>query len=336
MLDVLGRPDADPAARRDAANSLARRMESAEVERANLLKGLERAAHELEARVQELSLLRRLSEVLSRVVDGHELGFEVLHALVDEQDLEDAALWMAEGEELVWRCGTGRGELRTGGPDEAALEVLLNEGPVGQTACRREPLVVHDGALEARCRGAASFLREGSFCLFPLASSGRLVGVLWLGSTERYAFPTERVRILGMAADAIAQGLAASELFEKLSNYNENLSEVLADRSQAVDDLSDELVRTKAAMADFWRRLHLGAPPNGMLHLPGAERLTEALRAIEALVAATGGSSGTLHTAAALVDSFARDYENYVGSLAGVSWPVMIEPAEPDAGQKAA
>jgi hypothetical protein len=325
LLEILARPDADPAARREAADALGRHIESFEVERRNLMSGLERAAAELEARVQELSLLRRLADVLGQVVEGGDLAARVVQALAAEQDLEDAALWIAEGEELTWRCGVGRGDASQGRPDGPPVSVELNEGNIGQAACRREPVVVHDAEVEARWRNAEPLLRRGSFCIFPLMSSGRLVGVLWLGASERYAFSTERVRILSMAADEIAQGLAASELFEKLSRYSENLSDLVTDRSRALDEMSRELVRYKAAMADFWRRLQVGAQCPAILPMPGCERLLEAGRHLQALIAANGATSGTLFGASALVQEFARDYQAYVEALAHVSWPVLLE-----------
>ncbi|HVP38372.1 MAG TPA: GAF domain-containing protein [Candidatus Saccharimonadales bacterium] len=340
LLDVLHQADAPPARRREAAEALARRLESVEVERGHLITALERAAGELETRVQELSLLRRLSEVLAQVVDGSELGQRVLEALAAEQDVEDAALWLTEGEELVWRCGLGRGQAVPGQAGGPPLNVPLNEGSIGQAACRTDPLVVHDGESEGRSRNSEPLLRQGSCCLFPLASSGRSVGVLWLGSLERFAFPSERVRILAMAASEIAQGLAASELFERLSRFNEDLSELVADRSRALEEMSRELARYKAAMAEFWRRLHVGAHAATLQPLPGCERLDEAGRHLGALLAASGGSSGTLHTAATLLASFTQDYQAYMEAMGHVSFPVLLEPAaretaeEPDDAER--
>jgi putative methionine-R-sulfoxide reductase with GAF domain len=325
LMEVLAREDSDPAARRDAAQALGRRLESANFERQSLMSSLERAAVELEARVQELSLLRRLSEVLAQMVDDGDLGTRVLKVLESELDLEDAALWIAEGEELVWRCGAGRGEASEDSPDGPLRVIQLNEGPIGQAAFRREAVVVHDGEVESRCRGAEPFLRRGSFCIFPMMSAGRMVGVLWLGSGERYAFSTERVRILGMAADTISQGLAASELLGKLSRYSQNLSELVAERSCALEDISRELSQYKAAMADFWRRLQLGASPSTFVPLPGCERLLEAGRDLQAMIVATRTDSGTLWTASALLQDFARDYQAYVAALEHVSCPVLLD-----------
>jgi GAF domain-containing protein len=332
LMEVLARDDSDPAARYDAARTLGRRLESMEFERQSLMTSLERAAVELEARVQELSLLRRLSEVLAQMVDEGDLGTRVLKVLESELDLEDAALWIAEGEELVWRCGVGRGEASADLADSPRRVIQLNEGPIGQAAFRREPVVVHDGEVESRCRNAEPFLRRGSFCIFPMMSAGRMVGVLWLGSGERYAFSTERVRILGMAADTISQGLAASELLSKLSRYSENLSELVADRSCALEQISRELGQYKSAMADFWRRLQLGASPSLFVPLPGCERLLEAGRDLQAIIAATKTSSGTLWTASALLDDFARDYQAYVESLEHVSCPVLLDRGARDPG----
>jgi len=323
LLEILARPEMDPGARREASQVLARRLESADIERRNLMGALERAAVELESRVQELSLLRRLSEVLRQVVDDGALAQHVLLALATEQDLEDVSLWMAEGEELSWRCGVGHGERHADDPDGPPERLSLGEGLLGQVACRHDPLVVHDAEVEARCRTAERFLRRGSFCLFTLVSFGRRVG-----SRERYAFPTERVRILTMAADEIAQGLAASELFEKLSRYSENLSEVVADRSRALEEISRELAQYKAAMSDFWRRLQVGGLPPELLPMPGSERLLEAARHLAALIAATGTSSGTLSTAATLLDDFMRDYQAYVRVLENVSCPVLLDRVE--------
>jgi hypothetical protein len=161
-------------------------------------------------------------------------------------------------------------------------------------------------------------------------SSGRLVGVLWAGSRDRYAFSAERVRILTMAADEIAQGLAASELFEKLSRWSDNLSELVADRSCALEALARELSQYKAAMADFWRRLQVGERPLAFVPLPGYERLLEAGRHLQALVAATGASSGTLYTATTLLMDFARDFQAYAEALEHVSCPVLLDRAERD------
>src|SRR5438552_3839327 len=190
--------------RSEALAALEAHLESAGFERDTMLKALERAAGELESRVQELSLLRRLSEVLTRAAASHEIGPQVMRVLRESQEIQDAALWVAEGEELEWRCGMGRGEPVPGIEGGPKTTILLGEGLVGQAAVRAEAVVVHDGLLEGRCQGAEIFLRQGSFCLFPLLSSGRLIGVLWLGSAERYAFPTERLRVLTVAAGQIA------------------------------------------------------------------------------------------------------------------------------------
>lgn len=320
-------------AREAALRAIENLFESSSQERDTLLRSVERATTELEGRVQELSLLRRISGVLAETFESSKLEGDVLHVLSDEQEVEDAAIWIADTEELRWCAGIGRGE-RGGPPGESACETAeLGTGLIGITATRREAMVVHDARVEARCREAEPFLRHGSFCLFPLLCSGRIVGVLWVGSTERFAFPTDRVRILSMAASQIAQGLAGSELFARLSRFSESLSEVIEARSQELEEKSEEIRRTRAAWQGLLDRLHVGGVASDLEPMPKPERLHQVVRNLRAVVAAhEGDGSVTLSSALALAESFVADYDTYLDDAGRTGWPVLI----PDPQKRAA
>ncbi len=312
-------------AREGALRALESMLASAAQERETLIRTMERASTELEGRVQELSLLRCLSLVLAETFESKELEGAVLRVLAEEQEVEDAAIWIADSEELHWCAGIGRGELG-GAPSESACESAeMGVGLIGLTATRREALVVHDAQVEARCHEAESFLCRGSFCLFPLLCSGRIVGVMWLGSMERFAFPTERVRILSMAASQIAQGPAGSELFGRLSSFSESLSEVIEARSREIEEKSEEIRRTRAAWHGLLERLHVGGVASDLEPMPKSERLHQVVRNLRAVVAVHEGDGGiTLSSALALAESFAADYDTYLDDAGRTGWPVLI------------
>src|SRR5262249_7058220 len=138
-LRRAARTPAEEAARAEALDLLAQFVDQALCERDSLLHTLERATHELEGKVGELSLLRRRADVIARDCEDGELLRHVLEALQDEQGVEDAALWIAGGDELTWRCGVGRGG-QPGALAGGLGSVLMGEGLIGQIATRHEGL----------------------------------------------------------------------------------------------------------------------------------------------------------------------------------------------------
>jgi hypothetical protein len=327
-LEILVEAPQGPAgqsAREGAIRALEGILDAAGFERDSLLRSMERASTELEGRVQELSLLRRLSEVLAETFDSERLGLEILHVLQEEQEVADSALWVADSEELHWRCGVGRGVAHGTRAGSVCQTARMGEGLVGLTATRREALVVHDALVESRCRNAEEFLRMGSFCLFPLLCSGRLVGVLWLGSTDRFAFPSQRLRILTLAAGQIAQGLAGSDLFARLSRYSESLSEVVEARCEELEEKHEEIRRTRAAWQALLGRLQIGGVQSELEPMPKPERLHRVVQNLRACAAARGGAhEATIASALALIESFMADYDVYLDLASRTGWPVLM------------
>jgi PAS domain S-box-containing protein len=160
-----------------------------------------------DAALAHLSLEDLLRHVLDRVTEV--LRVDNTAILLLDEDARELRLYVARG------------------PEEAVagqVRVPLGKGVAGRIAASQEPLIVDD---MARADPANPFLREHIRSLLgvPLRVTGRVIGVLHVGTLAPHHFTLEDLQWLQLVADRVALAIDHAHLYHQAQ----------AERAQAVE-----------------------------------------------------------------------------------------------------
>ncbi len=204
---------------KEAVARLKRQVAEQEARLATYKETLEEIYTLYDTRVEELSLIRRLSDSLRTSLNLKKVCLEVVGAVVEEL--------APDGSLLLLLDRTGRLKLKASAfgeeqpafwPDSHPIQVQaprLGQGPLGQVALSRRPLLLPH--LEVR----EPFLgRARSLVGLPLISRQELVGVFGLVGLGEGAFSENEVRILTIICDQAAAALYNVRLFNELKRVN--------------------------------------------------------------------------------------------------------------------
>ncbi len=184
---------------------------------------------------RRFATLARLGHAVSASLDPGEVLTSVARAAADTLPGSHAAIWVAEGEQLVRHATAG-----DCGPDTAggAAHVRLGEGYIGQAAEAHEPVAVEEvpggagGDVWVRHHGYISFLA------LPLLVEGQLAGVLSLGAWRRHVFSLHEMAILRAFGAQAAIAIGNARRFaqsERRARAAEALQRIGRDLAHSID-----------------------------------------------------------------------------------------------------
>ncbi|MCJ2532941.1 MAG: GAF domain-containing protein [Candidatus Thermoplasmatota archaeon] len=199
------------------------RQEKAETDRyrSQLEKRMEQRTTELAHRVNQLTLINKISRVVTSILDPNDLMQEFTKSISSGFGYPIVAilLWDMEKGELHYKAGAGSDvESFLGHRGQK-----MKEGLIGHAAYFSETLVTGDVDADPRfIRGYVADTK--SEIAVPLTYRGELIGVLDIQSDRRDAFTRSDVTVLEMLADILSTALINARTFSELKERENALS----------------------------------------------------------------------------------------------------------------
>lgn len=201
-------------------------------------------------RVEQLSLVRKVSAQIADVRDLAELSRRVTHLIQTTFNYYYVAIFTREPGLDVLHFRASSGPLRPGAGGEVFspdLVVHLGEGMIGHVAETGEQILARDISQEARFRRLDGLPETRSEVTLPLMMEDRVLGVLDVQSDQLDDFDGTDLLVLGALADNIATAVEGARLYGALRQRAEQLS-MISEVSSAItsildlDELLDEVV----------------------------------------------------------------------------------------------
>jgi PAS domain S-box-containing protein len=194
---------------------------------------LANAAMQLEEKINELSLVRRVTDALARAMTVREGCEQLIEIILNEINCENCSILLLEGETYVLMAARGQSEemftSHNGGDGFSP-----GEGIAGQAAENQECICIDDVAKDIRFAARPEQLTTVvSLLCVPLVDRGACIGVLNLSAPETGIFGVEQERLVTIIANQAALFLTNIQMQEKLADSFENLKEEFAEREKA-------------------------------------------------------------------------------------------------------
>jgi PAS domain S-box-containing protein len=195
------------------------------------------AKHDAETALRELRALGRITDIAIGRSTYPEMLNELLARLVEELEVDEAALLLLDEEkhELVVQAARGLADVPM--PD---VRIPVGRGIAGRVAETGEAQVVEDVAgtevVSPRLRG-----RMSAVAAVPVRSEGRVVGVLRVATHATRAFAAESIRLLEIVADRMAGVFARTRLFEAERRAREEAEAAGLARDEVLSIVSHDL-----------------------------------------------------------------------------------------------
>ncbi|HJW83475.1 MAG TPA: ATP-binding protein, partial [Anaerolineae bacterium] len=276
------------AARRIAGGALDRPVaHSGEDEVGQLGAAFERMRQSLKARVDDLSLLLRVSEAVSASLDLERGIPQILAGAmqVSAQDTRPLPVDASQdGERSAFAPARVARLIVYGEEGQPARVIAQGDGPGGLTALDtalaamasrdERPLLIEN---VARSRGAVDPNVVGpgvrSIAAVALRGHNRILGALWLGYPEPRMFPESETNLLVTLAGQAAVFIENARLFEATEEGRRQLQAVLSSTADAVlvtDHENRILLCNPAAESAF------GVPPGSAVNCPVSRVISDA------------------------------------------------------------
>ncbi len=241
---------------------------SGDDEVAQLGRAFEQMRLRLQDRLNDLSLLLRISQSISASLHLAEGMPIILRGAMEESAAETARfLLLNEQGEIQQVFAEGQADAAYPGLDRMLARALIR---------RRSPLVVNDLERQRLDRPVGP-LR--SFAAIPARLHGKTVGLLWAGSTQPGTFDEARVSFLSTLSTHAALLVEKARLFQSAEGGRRRLAAILSSTTDAIlvtDGEGKLLLINPAAQSVFG--LGKAAYGQPITQLPLPEPLVEALR----------------------------------------------------------
>lgn len=231
----------------------------------------ENSAKLYEARVRDLSLLRRLSDSVSLELSVEEAGRFILDILIDELNVCNGSIMFLDKETRTLTVRTARGHYKQNCPERIvsgnSITLNLGEGVAGTVVDTGVPVLVPDVQTDNRFAfHEEQAVEVGSLICLPLAVRGDVIGVLNLSHENRHAFTEGDLHGLTVAANQIAMMLDNADNYQRLCRTNLELEGKLLKETVHLEETSEELEQTRSSLVQAERLSALGQMASGVAH----------------------------------------------------------------------
>jgi diguanylate cyclase (GGDEF)-like protein len=181
---------------------------------------------ELRKREQELSLINRLTGVMTSSLDIQEVYEAFVTGLREVVDVDFATVALIEGNEIYFSALSTSNKVGT--IWQIGQRLPLKETATEWVVTHNKSLVEHDLSHDRMFQTGDEYLKQGirSIIYLPLITKGTGIGSLIIGSRRSNAYTQEQVRLLERLASQIATSIANAQLYAK------------AERRARVDELT--------------------------------------------------------------------------------------------------
>jgi len=153
-----------------------------------------------EEKVEELSLFRRIGDVVGYIFDQEAFYRKFVDILMEETNAENCSFMLmdADTEKVVLKIARGRSDEgtffdQTGG---SGTTFSLGEGIAGKVALEKKALLVNNVMEDKRFEARETRFPIGSLLCTPLSFKERVIGVINLSHTQPYAFSESKKRVM--------------------------------------------------------------------------------------------------------------------------------------------
>jgi PAS domain S-box-containing protein len=159
------------------------------------------ASLQLEEKVEELSLLRRVANILGYVPDIDLFYKKFVDILVDETNAENCSLMIfdTETQRLVLKTARGKyDDILKEGQKASVTTFAMGEGVAGKVALEGKILLINDTSKDKHFARKDSGVSIGSLICAPLIFRKKVVGVINISHTQPHAFSPNNKRAIEM------------------------------------------------------------------------------------------------------------------------------------------
>lgn len=213
---------------------------------------LGRIYQEFDAKIEELSLIRWVSDVLRQAEDLRALSLGLTEVVISELPADFVCLMLTDPEMTrleplaVYDRAQDQAMLaESPGPEQCAE---LGTGTLGEAVSEGRILLIEDRHVDSASLPEGMPKDVGSLMALPLVARQQILGAMILISHTPEAFSEEHARTLAILCDHAAAALANFKLIEQLGDINERLlaSELEAHQAreylQKVLDTASDLI----------------------------------------------------------------------------------------------
>lgn len=176
------------------------RLERSAKEMESCAKALRDASFLFEEKIEELSLLSRIGNMVSYIFDQEVFYQRLVDILLEETNAENCSFMLmdADSKELVLKIARGRNDEGTffDHPAGSGTAFSLGEGIAGNVALNRKTLLIDNTKEDPRFESRETRFPIGSLLCTPLVFRGEILGVINLSHSHPYAFGENKRRVM--------------------------------------------------------------------------------------------------------------------------------------------
>jgi len=225
-------------------------LERLETQKQLYVRALRDTSRELESRIEELSLVRRLGTLFEQADRLSEVAAHSLPLFLESSCAENTSLLLyslATGElNLFAAAGRDQGRVSYYGPDGYAQRILpRGEGLAYACLDTEDAIFAEDVNRDPRFVATASPLRLGCIACLPLKVHGEVLGVLNLSHPNPGGLDPRRQPLWSILAGHLAATLAHAQLVTRLKDANRSLSRRVQSRTASLERANQELQQAR-------------------------------------------------------------------------------------------
>jgi signal transduction histidine kinase len=229
-------------------------VERLEQQKELYVRALRNSSQELEAKIEELGVLRQLGHLFERSTRLEDLATHALPLFLQASQAENASIMVfsQETQELTLLAATGRTEASVSFYGEHGYPgrlFNLGEGVAGSCLQLGTPIAVEDTAVDDRFLRLPGRVVAGSLACLPLLSRDRPLGVVSLSHSAPRSLDLRRLPVWTILASYLAVALSHALLFQELRDANRRLEDRVRARTRSLEKTAHDLEKAKAEVA---------------------------------------------------------------------------------------
>ena len=220
-------------------------------ERNLFAKLLEEANLQFEGKVKELSLLKRIGDIISDSFNIESFCQKLVLIIIEETDAENCSLLLKDhgSEKLILKVAYGIRDNSVAYFEdlkEAKVIFSVGEGIAGKVALEGKAIMINDVSTDERFdRSKTSNLSIGSILCCPLIVQNQVLGVINLSSSRTNAFSDDDSRSITIFSAFASSILKNAILYNEMSEVNNRLVKAFNELTFTQIQLQEEIDERK-------------------------------------------------------------------------------------------
>ncbi len=220
---------------------------------------LEESQHRFEDKIKELSLLKRIGDIVSSSFDIELVCRNLAQSIIEETSAENCSLMLKDpdGQHLILKVACGSRDRKIAFFDDlkkASVIFTLGEGVAGKVALEGKAIVIDDVKNDERFdHTKKSALPIASLLCCPLVLQNQVMGVINLSSSRPRAFSQNDLRIISMFSAFVSSVFNNAVAYHELKKSEGELRK----KSQELSDTNKKLERAYKKLTAIQEHLEL-------------------------------------------------------------------------------